>query len=89
MYNRYIPQNDGGFQRTSMPDHAPAVHAPPPVNAPPPACPPASGFSLKNLLPADFDTEDLLVILLLLTISADCRRDRTTTLLTLVIYLFS
>lgn len=48
---------------------------------------PAGGF-LKNLLPRDLDTGDLMVILLLLLISSDCEEDRNNALLTLAIYLF-
>lgn len=47
----------------------------------------AGGF-LRSLLPADFDTGDLLVVLLLLLIAGDCRNDRNTALLTLALYLF-
>lgn len=43
---------------------------------------------LKQLLPKDFDTEDLMVVLLLLLMSGDCREDQNTALLTLAIYLF-
>jgi len=43
---------------------------------------------LKQLLPKDFDVEDLLVVLLLLLISGDCRENQNTALLTLVLYLF-
>ena len=43
---------------------------------------------LRNLLPGDFDTGDLFVILLLLLMSGDCREDQNTALLTLALYLF-
>lgn len=43
---------------------------------------------LKQLLPKDFDTEDLLVILLLLLMAGDCQDDRNSALLTLALYLF-
>ena len=46
-----------------------------------------SGF-LKQLLPKDFGTEDLLVVLLLLLIAGDCQENQNTALLTLVLYLF-
>lgn len=46
-----------------------------------------SGF-LKNLLPPDFDTGDLIVVLLLLLLAGECIEDRTTAMLTLVLYLF-
>lgn len=46
------------------------------------------GTFLKQLLPGNFDTEDLLIVLLLLLMSGDCREDQNTALLTLVLYLF-
>lgn len=50
----------------------------------------ASGVTslLNNLLPKDFDTADLMVILLLLLMSGDCQEDQSTALLTLALYLF-
>ena len=45
------------------------------------------GF-LRNLLPRDFDTGDLLIILLLLLMSGDCKEEQNTALLTLALYLF-
>lgn len=109
MYNRYIPQPDGSFQRSHVPEKQPARRpsppppppsvqpAPPPAppQAPPQASPPprppehgsVSGF-LRNLLPPDFDTGDLIVVLLLLLLAGDCEEDRSTAMLTLVLYLF-
>lgn len=46
------------------------------------------GGFLKQLLPRDFDTGDLLVVILLLLMSADCTDDQNTALLTLALYLF-
>lgn len=46
-----------------------------------------TGF-LKQLLPKDFDVEDLLVVLLLLLMSGDSQENQNTALLTLVLYLF-
>jgi len=46
-----------------------------------------SGF-LRQLLPKDFDTGDLMVILLLLLMAGDCEEDQNTALLTLALYLF-
>lgn len=43
---------------------------------------------LSTLLPKDFDTADLMVILLLLLMSGDCQEDQNTALLTLALYLF-
>ena len=79
----------------------PNAKDPPPCCPPPPPCLPeppkpscrkeycdsAAGF-LRNLLPRDMDTGDLIVILLLLLLAGDCEEDRSTALLTLVLYLF-
>ncbi|MBQ7344738.1 MAG: hypothetical protein IJW45_01575 [Oscillospiraceae bacterium] len=46
-----------------------------------------TGF-LKKLLPKDFDTGDLLIVLLLLLMSGDCAEDQNTALLTLMLYFF-
>ena len=46
-----------------------------------------TGF-LKQLLPKDFEVEDLLVVLLLLLMAGDCQENQNTALLTLVLYLF-
>ena len=43
---------------------------------------------LRQLLPREFDSGDLLVILLLLLMSGDCAEDQNTALLTLALYLF-
>lgn len=97
MYNRYIPQNDGSFQKRSVPEQRrpqqPKPSAPPP--APPqqqsPPRPPQHsspvGF-LKNLLPKNFDTGDLIIVLLLLLMAGDCEEDQNTALLTLALYFF-
>lgn len=133
MYNRYIPQPDGSFQRNKMPEPeqqqrpAPSQNACKPEPAPEPSCPPFSGSQasgqprpgqnrqqrrpcppppkppcqnppprqstgvfqfFRQLLPRDFDTEDLLVVILLLLMSGDCKEDQNTALLTLALYLF-
>ena len=122
MYNRYIPQPDGSYRRSRVPDRknqtpppkpsqpepAPEVCPPevppvPPVNPRPrrPVCKPScpcekrssagnesiSGF-LHKLLPKNFDTGDLLVLILLLLLAADCQEDQNTALLTLALYFF-
>lgn len=46
-----------------------------------------TGF-LRNLLPRDLDTGDLLIILLLLLMAGDCEKDRNNALLTLALYFF-
>ena len=46
---------------------------------------PAGGF-LRQLLPKDFDTGDLIVVLLLLLMAGDCEEDRNNALLTIALY---
>ena len=69
---------------------------PPPEQCAPPAQHPcienshqtdATSF-LRRLLPKDFDTGDLLIVLLLLLMAGDCKEDNNTALLTLALYLF-
>ena len=43
---------------------------------------------MRNLLPKDFGTEDLLVVLLLLLMAGENQEDQNTALLTLALYLF-
>lgn len=126
MYNRYIPQNDGSYRKTRIPDppgnppppprrqdppppppqHRPPEPEPPKQECPreepprqdrpqPEPCPPPSqgedrsvGGFLRQLLPKNFDTGDLLIILLLLLMAGDCKEDQNTALLTLALYLF-
>lgn len=54
-------------------------------NAPAPI---SAGSFLRQLLPGNLDTEDLLVVVLLLLMAGDCEEDRNTALLTLALYLF-
>lgn len=44
-----------------------------------------AGF-LRKLLPKDFDTGDLFVVLLLLLMAGDCAEEKNTALLTLALY---
>lgn len=96
MYNRYIPQADGTYQKQKLPDNPsgrtvpgdfpiPSPPAPPPPKPPQPPMRVSSFF--QQLLPADFDTEDLIVILLLLLMSERSREGPNTALLTMVMYL--
>lgn len=95
MYNRYTPQPDGSYRRSPARD-APRPSAPPPPGpeGPFPAPPPSGtggiglGSFFRQLLPAGFDTEDLLVVLLLLLMSPDQGEDPGWALLTLALYLF-
>ena len=63
--------------------------APPPPLKPRPSVPPVGIMQFfRNLLPQSFDTEDLLIVLLLLLMAGDCQEDQNIVLLTLVLYLF-
>lgn len=104
MYNRYVPQSDGSFRRHSIqpqrrepptPPPPPPEHTcdcpppPPPRPRPEHRCPPPkAGNYLRNLLPANLDTEDLLVIVLLLLMTGEGREEQNLPLLTLALYLF-
>lgn len=46
-----------------------------------------TGF-LRQLLPKNFDTADLLIVLLLLLMAGNCEEDQNTALLTLALYFF-
>ncbi len=94
MYNRYIPQSDGSYRKNAVQDRAPAPPPPQPqpiqqpCNTPPP-CPskeePVGGF-LRQLLPKNFDTGDLFIVLLLLLMAGDSEEGRSNALLTLALY---
>lgn len=94
MYNRYIPQQDGTHKRNRMeepPRSAPPPPKPPVPNPPPPhSVPPTGniGSFLRQLLPKDFDTGDLIVVLLLLLMAGDKPEDKNSALLTLALYCF-
>lgn len=103
MYNRYIPQQDGTHRRSRVEEQTGAEQSPrrqPPAapqapQAPPPLqqaySPPSTtnvGSFLRQLLPKDFDTGDLIVVLLLLLMAGDKPEDRNTALLTLALYCF-
>lgn len=98
MYNRYTPQQDGSHRRNRVEDPTrPSPHRqmpppPEPTRPPPhPELPPVGGNIggfLRQLLPKDFDTGDLIVVLLLLLMAGDKPEDRNTALLTLALYCF-
>ena len=101
MYNRYVPQQDGSYKRNraeDAPSPAPNNNRPP-TPAPETPCPPPQpmhispaggniGGFLRRLIPKDFDTGDLIVVLLLLLMAGDKPEDRNTALLTLALYCF-
>ena len=102
MYNRYIPQQDGSFRKKQEPDRSnlgPSQRQPPPPPIPEaprhppvyePQTPPVGNISgfLRRLIPKDFDTGDLIVVLLLLLMAGDKPEDKSTALLTLALYCF-
>lgn len=47
----------------------------------------SAGSFLRQLLPKDLDTGDLLIILLLLLMAGDCEEEKGSALLTLALYL--
>lgn len=65
------------------PPEAPAP--PPPPHRQSPQHTDIPGF-LRQLLPKDFDTGDLIIILLLLLMAGDCEEDRNNALLTIALY---
>ena len=104
MYNRYIPQADGSYRRNRMPEPPRPVRPAPqkqpsaPCEQPKPSPPPkrkdecpdsgsVTGF-LRQLLPKNFDTADLIIVLLLLLMAGNCEEDQNTALLTLALYFF-
>ncbi len=90
MYNRYIPQSDGSYRCSRVPEPSSrrqASHQAPPSRS----CPPRQDYAqpgdfLRQLLPQGFDTGDLLVVLLLLLMAGDSEKARQNALLTLAFY---
>ena len=87
MYNHYIPQSDGSYRRSAVPEQRrpsppkpkpePPKQEPPcpPTEPPQPApCPPQSQGVLdflKGLLPREIDTADLMIVFLLLLMNKE------------------
>ena len=94
MYNRYIPQQDGTYQKNRIPTPPPPPPPEPPCPPPceeakPPYRKPEGAFAfLQQLLPQNLDTGDLLIIILLLLMAGDGKDNKNTWLLTLALYLF-
>lgn len=61
------------------------IHNPAPKHTPSRREGSVGGF-LRQLLPKDFDTGDLIIVLLLLLMAGDCEEDRSNALLTLALY---
>ena len=106
VYNRYVPQSDGSFQKNRIAEQRqqPAQHprregsnaaaqnvsqqSAGPTPVPHSRSDISAGSFLRQLLPRNFDTGDLLVVLLLLLMAGDCEEEKSNALLTLVLYLF-
>lgn len=92
-YRRNPAQEQKPQQRQQQPQRQPAQQPQPQWQAPPPAPPqkrqpqpePIPGF-LRQLIPKDFDTGDLIIVLLLLLIAGDSQESRSNALLTLALY---
>lgn len=90
---REEPKPEPSFAEPERPPCQNCIHGhsqqrpvpPPPRRNTPPV---SVGSFLKQLLPKNFDTEDLLIVLLLLLMAGDCQEDQNAALLTLALYLF-
>ena len=75
-----------------QPTKTESQESPAPVIAPPsPPVQPGNNSVpsfLRQLLPKEFDTGDLLIVLLLLLMAGDCEDERNNALLTLALYFF-
>lgn len=69
-------------------ESVPQEHCEPPQQTPPCRQSIPAGSFLRQLLPKNMDTGDLLIVLLLLLMAGDCAEDKNTALLTLALYLF-
>lgn len=101
MYNRYIPQSDGSYRRSRQGEPPKDEQSPPPQAQPFPEPQPQEHSHinrdhshvksvpsfLRQLLPKDFDTGDLIVMLLLLLMAGDKEEDRADAILTMALYL--
>lgn len=69
----------------TLPPQPKPEHRPPPRRPSSPKENSVGGF-LRQLLPKDFDTGDLIVVLLLLLMAGDCEEDRNNAILTIALY---
>ena len=103
MYNRYIPQPDGSYQRKRVqepqsstppqPQHCPSSEPkkPVPANQQPYQVQNNTGNGnlsafFRQFLPGNFETGDLIVVLLLLLMAGDCQENQNNALRTLALY---
>ena len=96
MYNRYVFNPDGSCRKDQVEEHIPES-APEPEENPqaqePVMCNASCQYRsqspldfLKQMLPKGCDTGDLIVVLLLLLMAGDSKKDRDNALLTLALY---
>ena len=94
MYNRYVPRADGSYHRNRVteiqsppqqkpPPPQPATCEPPP---PPPQPQPKISSFLRQLLPKQLETADLVILLLLLLMAGDNEDEKSNALLTMALY---
>ena len=85
MYNRYIPNEKGGFERVAVRSKAAAIVE----QAPQARQTPQFLQPLKNLFPAQMDTGDILMILIFLLVLLDAEQDEMpSALLMLAAFIF-
>lgn len=90
------PEHHAAPKPMPCPQEQPCPAPPPEPPQPPRPCPRAAqprqdnsaGTFLRNLIPANLDTGDLMILLLLLLMAGDCPEDRNWAWLTLALYLF-
>lgn len=81
MYNRYVFGADGTCRRDRVEEKHSA-----PQSCPQSSPPPVGLDAIRNLLPGGLDTGDLIVVLLLLLMAGDSKKERDHALLTLALY---
>lgn len=102
MYNHYIPQSDGSFRKSAIPEQgrrpvrtqeprpAPPKEPPealqPPVQQENPRAVTEPLSFLKKLLPKELDSWDLVIIGFLLLLSGEENEDGLSPLLTIALY---
>lgn len=83
MYNRYISQPDGSFEKTQVTEKKDT----PPKQISPHQTAPQSVEILKQIMPFNMDSSDMLVFIMLLLINGGSGNEYNA-LMTLVFYLF-
>lgn len=86
-----VPEPQRQQHRTPAPQKEPECPCPELIPSEQPCHTPSRqegsvGGFLRQLLPKNFDTGDLIIVLLLLLMAGDCEEDRANALLTLALY---